>query len=97
MNEDLCLLPAVRLRRLIAQREVSPVELVAAVLSRAERLQPKLNCFITLCADEAMDAARAAERALARGAPLGLLHGIPYACKDLVNTRGVRTTLGSTL
>jgi aspartyl-tRNA(Asn)/glutamyl-tRNA(Gln) amidotransferase subunit A len=97
MNEDLCLLPAVRLRRLIEQREVSPVELMAAVLSRAERLQPTLNCFITLCADEAMDAARAAERALASGAPLGLLHGIPYACKDLVATRGVRTTLGSLL
>src|SRR5438093_12589742 len=89
MTEELCFWPAVRLREAIARREISPVEVTRAVLQRATRLQPKLNCFITLCPDEAMRDAKAAEQALMRGDPTGLLHGIPYACKDLVNTRGV--------
>jgi aspartyl-tRNA(Asn)/glutamyl-tRNA(Gln) amidotransferase subunit A len=97
MNEELCFWPATRLREAIGRREVSPVEVVQAVLQRAERLQDRLNCFVTICGDEALREARAAESALMRGEPLGLLHGIPYACKDLVNTRGVRTTLGSKL
>lgn len=95
MGNDLCEMPATVLRKKIAQREVSPVEVTQAVLDRAHRLQPVLNCFITICADEAMQEARAAEQALMRNEPLGLLHGIPYTCKDLVNTRGVRTTFGS--
>jgi len=95
MTDELCMMTATALRERIARREVSPVEVTAAVLGRARRLQPELNCFITLCGDEAMDEARAAERAVMRGEPLGLLHGIPYTCKDLVNTRGVRTTFGS--
>jgi aspartyl-tRNA(Asn)/glutamyl-tRNA(Gln) amidotransferase subunit A len=97
MTEELCFWTAVRLREAIARREVSPVELTRAVLDRAERLQPKLNCFITLCADQAMRDAQAAEQAIMRGEAAGLLHGIPYACKDLVNTRGVKTTFGSLL
>jgi len=97
MNEDLCFWPATRLREAIARRDLSPVEVVQAVLQRAERLQDRLNCFITICRDEALREARAAESAVLRGEPLGLLHGIPYACKDLVNTRSVRTTLGSKL
>lgn len=97
MNEELCFLPAVRLREAITAREVSPVEVTRAVLDRATRLQSTLNCFITLCPDEAMREARAAEQAIMRGEPAGLLHGIPYACKDLVNTCSVRTTFGSLL
>lgn len=95
MSDDLCQMPATVLRQKIARREVSPVEVTQAILDRAVRLQPVLNCFITICADEAMQEARAAEQALMRNEPLGLLHGIPYTCKDLVNTRGVRTTFGS--
>jgi aspartyl-tRNA(Asn)/glutamyl-tRNA(Gln) amidotransferase subunit A len=97
MNEELCFWPATRLRAAIARREVSPVEVVQAVLQRAERLQGRLNCFVTICGAEALREARAAESAVMRGEPLGLLHGVPYACKDLVDTRGVRTTLGSRL
>jgi aspartyl-tRNA(Asn)/glutamyl-tRNA(Gln) amidotransferase subunit A len=95
MSDELCLLPATELRARIARKEVSPVEIVGAVLRRAERLQPSLNCFITLCGDEAMAEAKAAERAVISGKPLGLLHGIPYTVKDLVNTKGVRTTFGA--
>ena len=92
---DLARLPASELREQIAAKKVSPVELTDAVLARAEALQPVLNCFITLVPDQARAAARAAEDAVMRGEPLGLLHGIPFAAKDLVNTAGVRTTFGS--
>lgn len=97
MSDALCFLPASALRQKIAAREISPVELTRAVIARAERLQPVLNCFITLCPEEALAEARAAEDAVMKGGPLGLLHGIPYAAKDLVNTKGVRTTFGSLL
>nr|AWM06694.1 glutamyl-tRNA amidotransferase [Bradyrhizobium symbiodeficiens] len=95
MNGDPCLLSATELRGLIATRKISPVEIVSAVLARAEARQPELNCFITLCGDEAMTQARAAERKMMAGEPLGLLHGIPVTVKDIVNTEGVRTTFGA--
>jgi aspartyl-tRNA(Asn)/glutamyl-tRNA(Gln) amidotransferase subunit A len=94
---DLTRLPASELRQRIAAKEISPVELMKAVLARAEALQPVLNCFITLIPEQALVAARQAEDAVMQGKPLGLLHGIPYAAKDLVNTAGVRTTFGSLL
>lgn len=94
MSDALCFLSATELRGRIARKEISPVELTQAVLGRAARLQPELNCFITLCADDAMAAAREAEQAVMAGKPLGLLHGIPFTAKDLVNTKGVRTTFG---
>src|SRR2546423_10367647 len=95
MSDELCFLPATELRARIVCRDVSPVEITRAVLARAERMQPALNCFITLCGDEAMAEARNAEREVMAGRPLGLLHGIPFTVKDLVNTRGVRTTFGA--
>jgi len=95
MNGDPCLLSATELRHLIANKQISPVEITRAVLARAQALQPELNCFITLCGDEAMDAAREAERKMMAGEPLGLLHGLPVTVKDIVNTRGVKTTFGA--
>src|SRR5207244_11770260 len=95
MNEDLCFLSAAELRGRIISKDVSPVEVTRAVLARAEALQPELNCFITLCGEEAMSEARAAERKVMAGEPLGLLHGIPFTVKDIVNTRGLRTTFGA--
>ena len=95
MSDELCFMPATILRERIARREVSPVEVTEAVLRRIGALQPELNCFITICADRALDEARAAERKVTQGGPLGLLHGVPFAAKDLVNTEGVRTTFGS--
>ncbi|MBS0223960.1 MAG: amidase [Proteobacteria bacterium] len=97
MSDDLTRLPASTLREYIAARKVSPLELMKAVLARADKLQPILNCFITLAPEEALKAARDAEDAVMHGKPLGLLHGIPYSAKDLVNTSGVRTTFGSRL
>lgn len=92
---DLSDTSAVELGKLIKAKSVSPVELVRATLDRAERLQPTLNCFITLCGDAAMDAAKAAESEIMAGRYRGPLHGIPYAAKDLVDTAGIRTTYGT--
>src|SRR5438445_13468097 len=95
MSDELCLLPATELRARVVRKDVSPVEIMRAVLARAERMQPSLNCFITLCGDQAMAEARKAECEVMVGEPLGLLHGVPFTVKDLVNTRGVRTTFGA--
>jgi aspartyl-tRNA(Asn)/glutamyl-tRNA(Gln) amidotransferase subunit A len=95
MSDDLAFTSAAELARMIACRAVSPVEIVDLVLARIERTQPTINAFITVCAEEALSAARAAEAAVMRGDPLGPLHGVPFAVKDLVNTAGVRTTFGS--
>ncbi len=97
-DERLCWLPATALAALIRRKKVSPVEVVDAVLDRIERLNPKLNAFVTLTADQARRDAKAAERALGKkGAKLGPLHGVPFSVKDLVITKGVRTTFGTPL
>ncbi|OWT80717.1 MULTISPECIES: amidase [unclassified Achromobacter] len=92
---DLNYLSIVELSALIRGKQLSPVELTRSVLERAERLQPTLNCFITLCGDAALEAARIAEQEITAGQYRGPLHGIPYAAKDLVDTAGVRTTYGT--
>jgi aspartyl-tRNA(Asn)/glutamyl-tRNA(Gln) amidotransferase subunit A len=97
-NEELCWLPATTLAALIRKRKVSPVEVVDAVLDRIERVNPALNAFVLVTADDARRQAKAAERALTRkGARLGPLHGVPFSVKDLVITKGVRTTFGTPL
>jgi aspartyl-tRNA(Asn)/glutamyl-tRNA(Gln) amidotransferase subunit A len=95
MSEELCFLSAAELAARIRRKDVSPVEVTRAVLACAERLQPELNCFITLCGDEAMADAKKAEHEIMTGQKPGLLHGIPFTVKDLVNTKGVRTTFGA--
>jgi aspartyl-tRNA(Asn)/glutamyl-tRNA(Gln) amidotransferase subunit A len=85
------------LARMIASKAVSPVEVVRAHLDRIARLDPQLRAYITVCADAALGAAREAEARLMAGGPVGPLHGVPYALKDLYDTAGVRTTAGSKL
>jgi Asp-tRNA(Asn)/Glu-tRNA(Gln) amidotransferase A subunit family amidase len=92
---DLCFTPAVELARLIRERELSPVELVANSLARIEEVNGDLNCFCFVYADEALGMARAAEAAVAGTEPLRPLHGVPIAIKDLTPTAGKRTTMGS--
>jgi aspartyl-tRNA(Asn)/glutamyl-tRNA(Gln) amidotransferase subunit A len=86
---------ALTLARRIRSKEVSPVAVVEAVLARIEALQPTVNAFITVTADEAREAARRAEAAVLAGERLGPLHGVPFSVKDLLFTKGVRTTMGS--
>ncbi|MCC7275994.1 MAG: amidase [Alphaproteobacteria bacterium] len=95
MTDDLLFLPATRAAALIRRGMLSPVAYVGAVLDAIEASQGRLNAFVTVCREEATAAARAAEQAVAAGAPLGPLHGVPVSVKDLVDVAGVRTTHGS--
>jgi Asp-tRNA(Asn)/Glu-tRNA(Gln) amidotransferase A subunit family amidase len=92
---DLAYTPATELARRIRARELSPVEVVENSLARIDDVNPTLNCFCFTYPDEALDKARAAEQAVMDGKPLGPLHGVPLAIKDLTPTKGKRTTLGS--
>ncbi len=92
---ELCFTPATELAGLIRAREVSPREVVEAVLERIEALEPRLNAFAHLTADAARDAAREAEDAVVRGDALGPLHGIPLTIKDMTLTAGLPTERGS--
>ncbi|HET8887440.1 MAG TPA: amidase [Candidatus Angelobacter sp.] len=82
---------------LLRNKTLSPVDLTQACLKRIERLNPKLNAFITVTAESALAQARAAEAEIQRGHWRGPLHGIPIALKDLFDTAGVRTTAASGL
>jgi aspartyl-tRNA(Asn)/glutamyl-tRNA(Gln) amidotransferase subunit A len=86
---------ALTLARRIRTKEISPVSVVEAVLQRIEALQPTVNAFVTVTADEAREAARRAEAAVMAGERLGPLHGVPFSVKDLLFTGGTRTTMGS--
>jgi aspartyl-tRNA(Asn)/glutamyl-tRNA(Gln) amidotransferase subunit A len=81
--------------QLVRNKKASPVELTRECLSRIERLNPKLNAFITVTAESALAEARRAEAEIQQGHWRGPLHGIPIALKDLVDTAGVRTTAAS--
>ena len=92
---DVTFLSAAQQGRLIRERKLSPVELVQSCLARIERWNPVLHAYITVCADAALAAARDAEREIAAGHWRGPLHGLPFGVKDQLNTRGIKTTLGS--
>jgi len=97
-GDDLCWMPASAMAAAIKKKTLSPVEVMKAVLARVERVNPAVNAFVTLTADRALKDARAAERALMKkGAKLGPLHGVPFSTKDLVITKGIRTTFGTRL
>ncbi len=78
--------------RQIGSGALSPVDLAQAYLDRIAAIDPVLNAFITITADRAMDEARAAEAAIARGGRIGPMHGIPYALKDIYDTAGILTS-----
>jgi amidase len=90
-----CDLSAVEARRRIGARELSPVELVESCLARIEAVDPVVNAMVTRATDRARREAEAAARAVAAGAPLPALHGVPVAIKDIQLTEGIRTTFGS--
>ena len=94
---DLCAADALTLAGLLRRREVSAREVVAAHIARAETVGGPVNAIVTATFDSALAKAAAADEDLARGAPPGLLHGLPVAHKDLHDTAGVRTTYGSPL
>lgn len=92
-----CDLSAVESRRLIASKELSPVELTQSCIDRIEATNTAVNSIVAMDAEGALESARNAEQAVMHGEPLGLLHGIPVGVKDLQATAGLRTTYGSLL
>ena len=94
-KQDIPFLSASELSRLIEKKEVSPVEAIEAYLQRIEDLDFKFNSYLTVCRDQALQAARIAEQSILQGNHLGPMHGIPVAVKDQFWSKGIRTTGGS--
>ena len=94
-NTDICFFTAAELMDKIRAKELSAKEVMEAHLAQIERINPKVNAIVTYLPDRAIEGAKAADEALAKDADIGLLHGLPIAHKDLVDTKGIRTTFGS--
>lgn len=88
---------ALDLAAAIRSKQVSPVEITQATLARIEAVNPRLNAFCLITPDIALRDAREAEIAVVKGEPIGPLHGVPVSLKDVIFTRGLRTTGGSRL
>jgi aspartyl-tRNA(Asn)/glutamyl-tRNA(Gln) amidotransferase subunit A len=95
LGEDILFLPVTELAQRIKAQRLSPVELVESYLERSRRLGPRLNAYVTLTENLALEQARTAEKEISAGKYRGPLHGIPYAAKDLLAVRGYPTTWGT--
>ena len=95
MSDSLTHMSLVDVAAAIDSRETSSREVTEACIARIERIAPKLNCFISFDPQGALDAADAADAQMAAGRPIGLLHGVPLAHKDMYYREGVVTTCGS--
>src|SRR5262245_18362608 len=93
--EELIYASATALAKAIRAKEVSSVEVIEAYLRRIEAVNPKLNAVVQLTAETARAEAQAADAALARGATIGPLHGVPVTIKDNIETTGVICTVGT--
>lgn len=95
MSNDILNLSLTEAAAAIRNKKISALEATQACLEQAQRMQPHINCFISIEADDALKAARAADRALKRGGRLGALHGVPLAHKDMFYRKGRISTAGS--
>ncbi len=96
-NIDLTTLSIGKLASLFQEKKVSPVEVTKAFLERIAHLNKSVNAYITVIADQALLAAENAEKAMMAGTYYGPLHGIPFAVKDIFETKGIKTTCASKL
>jgi len=92
---ELCFLTATELARRIRAKDLSCREVMEEHLKQIERANPRVNAIVTFLPEQALEQAATADEVLARGAEVGPLHGLPVAYKDLVLTKGIRTTFGS--
>ena len=94
-GDEFCRMDATGLARSVSARELSPVEVVDAVLDRLDRLDPTLHMFTTVTPDRARQDAKRIEADIAAGREVGPLAGVPTGVKDLIYTKGIRTASGS--
>lgn len=94
-SEEICFMEAHELADHIKKKDLAVAEVMDAFLTRIEQINPMVNAIVTFLPDQAMDMAREADKALARGEEAGLLYGLPIAHKDLFLSKGFKTTLGS--
>ena len=94
-HSEICFLTATDLTKRIRSKELSCREVMQAHLAQIERVNPKVNAIVTLVSESALQQADEADEALAQKRKVGPLHGLPVAHKDLVPTKGIRTTYGS--
>src|SRR6187399_1672401 len=92
---DLVFTSARKLSRLLRARKLSAVELMRAFIAQVERVNPKVNAIVTFLPEEALKEARRVDASRARGKDPGPLAGLPNAYKDMIVTKGIRTTFGS--
>jgi Asp-tRNA(Asn)/Glu-tRNA(Gln) amidotransferase A subunit family amidase len=95
MDKELCYMPATEMVEAIKKQDVACIEVVDEILQRIEKINPKINAYCTVLTDEAHKAAKEADKAVKQGKRLGPLHGVPVSIKDLIFTKGIRTTFGS--
>ena len=95
MDSELCFAPATDLRTKLDNKEISIVELTQLFIDRIQRLNPKLNAYLTICEEQALAAAKEGQLEMEKGEHRGPLHGIPISIKDLEMTQGITTTMGS--
>jgi len=94
-DDDIAFAPLTALSRWVESRAISSERLTRIYLERLERFDPKLKCVITLTPELALEQARRADAEIAAGKYRGPLHGIPWGVKDLLDTKGIRTTWGA--
>jgi Asp-tRNA(Asn)/Glu-tRNA(Gln) amidotransferase A subunit family amidase len=94
-DEEIAFLPAHRLSAMLRARKITSTRLTRLYLDRLKRLNPTLNCAVTIMEQSAMAEAAAADREIGAGKYRGPLHGLPYGVKDLFSTRGTPTTWGT--
>lgn len=94
-GKEICFMTATELVHRIRAKDLSAKDVMEAHLTQIERVNPKVNAIVTLLPEQAIEQASVSDKILARGGEVGPLHGLPIAHKDLVQTRGIRTTYGS--
>ena len=96
-KEEICFMPAYEMLEKIKTQELTSTEITETIIERVEKINPIINAYCTTTFDLARDMAKNADDAVKKGEKLGLLHGIPTSIKDLIQTKGIRTTYGSKL
>jgi len=94
-KEEICFMSACDMAEKIKSQEISSVEITEAIIERIEKINPIINAYCTTTFDIAREMAEIADKRVKNGEKLGLINGVPVSIKDLMLTKGIRTTMGS--